>query len=74
LAEAVKKQIGSEGKEFAAARRRAQAKQEKIGKIINNLLDNITSTNREYVEPLAAFLLCHKHCFEIPQSVIQKGF
>jgi len=50
LAEAVKKQIGSEGKEFAAARRRAQAKQEKIGKIINNLLDNITSTNREYVD------------------------
>ncbi|HUU16383.1 MAG TPA: recombinase family protein [Sedimentisphaerales bacterium] len=50
LAEAVKKQIGSEGKEFAAARQRAQAEQEKIGKIINNLLDNITSTNREYVD------------------------
>ena len=50
MAEAVKKQIGSEGKEFAAARRRAEAEQEKIGKIINNLLDNITSTNREYVD------------------------
>lgn len=50
FAEAVKKQIGSEGKEFAAARQRAQAEQKKIGKIINNLLDNITSTNREYVD------------------------
>ena len=50
LAEAVKKQIGSEGKEFAAARQRAQTEQEKIGKIINNLLDNITPTNREYAD------------------------
>lgn len=50
LAEAVKKQIGSEGEELAAARRRAQAEQGKIIKIINNLLDNITPTNREYVD------------------------
>jgi len=50
LAEAVKKQIGSEGKELVTARQRAQAEQKKIGKIINNLLDNITPTNREYVD------------------------
>ena len=50
LAEAVKKQIGSEGKEFATARKRAQAEQVKLDKTINNLLDNITSTNREYID------------------------
>jgi DNA invertase Pin-like site-specific DNA recombinase len=50
LAEAVKKQVGSEGKEFTTARQRAQAEQERIGKIIDNLLDNITPTNREYVD------------------------
>jgi len=50
LAEAIKVQINFEGEEFAAARQRAQAEQKKIGKIINNLLDNITPTNREYVD------------------------
>jgi len=50
LAEAVKKQIGSEGKELVVARQRAQTKQKRIDQIINNLLDNITSTNREYVD------------------------
>ena len=35
---------------MVAARRRAQAKQEKIGKTIDTLLDNSTSTNREYVD------------------------
>jgi len=50
LAEAVKKQIGSEGKKLVTARQRAQAEQKKNGKIINNLLDNITPTNREYVD------------------------
>ncbi len=50
LAEAVKTQVNFEGEEFAAARQRAQNEQEKIGEIINNLLDNITETNREYVD------------------------
>ena len=35
---------------MVAARQRAQTEQKKIGKIINNLLDNITETNREYVD------------------------
>jgi hypothetical protein len=50
LAEAVKTQVNFEGEELVAARHQAQAEQKKIGKIINNLLDNITSTNREYVD------------------------
>ncbi len=35
---------------MVTARQRAQAEQERIGKIIDNLLDNITPTNREYVD------------------------
>ena len=50
LAQAVKAQIGSEVEEFIAARKRAQRQQDRIKKIINNLLDNITSANREFVD------------------------
>ena len=50
LAEAVKDQIGSEAEEFVAARKRAQRELNKISKAINNLLDNITSANREFVD------------------------
>jgi hypothetical protein len=50
LAEVVKLQVNCEGEELVIARRRAQAEQEKTGKIINNLLDNITPTNSEYVD------------------------
>jgi len=50
LAEAVKLQVNCEGKELVTARQRAQAKQEKIGKTIDNLLDNLTAANREYVD------------------------
>ena len=50
LAEAIKVQINFEGEELVAARQRARTKQKRIDQIINNLLDNITSTNREYVD------------------------
>ena len=50
LAEAVKTQIGSEAEEFVAARKRAQRDLGKIDKTINNLLDNITSANRGFVD------------------------
>ena len=50
LAEAVKAQVGSETEDFDTARKRTQAEQEKITKTIDNLLDNITPTNREYVD------------------------
>ena len=50
MAEAVKAQIGSEAEEFVAARKRAQRELDKISKTINNLLDNIASANREFVD------------------------
>jgi hypothetical protein len=50
LAEAVKAQIGSETEDLAAARQRAEEELQGIEPIINNLLDNITETNREYVD------------------------
>ncbi len=50
LAEAVKMQVNFEGEELVAARQRAQTEQEKTGRIIDNLLDNITPTNREYID------------------------
>ena len=50
LAEAVKTQIGSEAEEFIAARKRAQRELNRVERIINNLLDNITSANREFVD------------------------
>ena len=43
-------QVNFEGEELLTAVRRAQAKQEKIDKTIDNLLDNLTPTNREYVD------------------------
>jgi hypothetical protein len=45
LAQAVKAQIGSEAEEFVAARKRAQRQQDRIKKIINNLLDNIITNS-----------------------------
>jgi DNA invertase Pin-like site-specific DNA recombinase len=50
LAEAVKAQTGIEKEDIASARQRAQAELENITKIINNLLDNLTETNREHVD------------------------
>ncbi len=50
VAEAIKAQIGTEKQDVAAARRRAESELERAGGIINNLLDNITETNREYVD------------------------
>ena len=50
IAEAVKRQLGSESKEVAAARKRADSELQKITRTINNLLDNITAANREFVD------------------------
>ncbi len=57
-------QIGSEAKEFIAARKRAQRQQDRIKKIINNLLDNITSANREFVDQRLHELKQQKHQLE----------
>ncbi len=64
LAEAVKAQIGSEAEEFVAARKRAQRELNKINKTINNLLDNITSANREFVDQRLNELKQQKHQLE----------
>jgi hypothetical protein len=64
LAEAVKAQIGSEAEEFVAARKRAQGELDKINKTINNLLDNITSANREFVDRRLGELKQEKHQLE----------
>ena len=50
IAEAVKQQLGPESKEVAAARKRADSELQKLTRTINNLLDNITSANREFVD------------------------
>ena len=50
LAQAVREQIGDEGQNIEQARARAQAEHEQIGKTIDNLLNNITPVNREYVD------------------------
>ncbi len=64
LAQAVKAQIGSEAEEFIAARKRARRQQDRIKKIINNLLDNITSANRELVDQRLTELKQQKHQLE----------
>ncbi len=50
LAEAVKAQTGAEKEDITSARQRAQTELESRTKIINNLLDNITETNRDHVD------------------------
>lgn len=50
IAEAVKAQLGSESVEVSAARKRADSEHRKIVRTINNLLDNITAANREFVD------------------------
>jgi len=50
LAEAIKIQVNFEGEELVAARKRAHRQLNKIKKIISNLLDNITATNRQLVD------------------------
>jgi ATP-dependent protease HslVU (ClpYQ) ATPase subunit len=50
---------------LVTARQRAQAEQERIGKIIDNLLDNITPTNREYVDQRLNELKQQKQQLEI---------
>ncbi len=50
LAAEVKKHVGTEGQEFTQARRRAERELAKIDETVNNLLDNITATNRDLVD------------------------
>ena len=42
--------MGCDNEELVAARARAEEEQERVGSIINNLLDNLTADNREFVD------------------------
>ena len=46
----VRKQLGSDNEELVAARQRAEDEHQRVGGIINNLPDNITADNREFVD------------------------
>jgi len=50
LAEAVKAQAKAEKEDIISARQRAKIKLENLNKVIKNLLDNITQTNRDHVD------------------------
>ncbi|MHC4090333.1 MAG: hypothetical protein ACYSVY_08655 [Planctomycetota bacterium] len=50
LRKTVKTQLSGEGKHEAEARKRAQEEESQLQHTINNLLDNITPTNREFVD------------------------
>jgi Recombinase zinc beta ribbon domain len=50
LADAVKNELGSEDDHLTRARERAVAEQKRLTEITNNLLDNITPTNRAHVD------------------------
>ncbi|MHC4242511.1 MAG: hypothetical protein ACYSU4_08910 [Planctomycetota bacterium] len=65
LAETIKAQIGLETEEFVTARKRAQRQLSKINETINNLLDNITSANREFVDKRLTELKQQKHQFKV---------
>ncbi len=74
LAEAVKRQVNFEGKELAAARQRAMAEHEKMGRIISNLLDNITPTNRDFVDQRLSELKQQKQQSEIRLEELDRLF
>jgi len=50
LAEIIKQQTGSEKEDLTNARKRAEDEHSRISKKIDNLLDNITESNRQYVD------------------------
>lgn len=50
IAEIIKQQTGAEKEDLAAARQRAEDELNRISEIIENLLDNLTETNREFVD------------------------
>jgi len=50
LAEVVRAQLGTEADDIVAARERIREEQAELDGIINNLLDNLTAENREFVD------------------------
>jgi DNA invertase Pin-like site-specific DNA recombinase len=72
LAEAVKSQTGAEKEDITSARQRAQAELENITKIINNLLDNLTETNREHVDKRLNDLTTKKQQIEVRLEELER--
>ena len=72
LAQAVKGQLSCEGEEFTAARQRVEEELQRIGPIIDNLLDNITPTNREFVDKRLAELTRQRQQLEALRQCIQR--
>jgi hypothetical protein len=64
LALAVKEQTGFEKQDITEARQRAKTEQERITQIIDNLLDNITITNREHIDKRLNELNKQRHQIE----------
>ena len=56
LAEAVRTQLGTEADDLVTARERIREEQTELDGIINNLLDNLTAENREFVDKRLADL------------------
>jgi site-specific DNA recombinase len=50
IAEIIKRQTGAEKEDLTTARQRAEDELNRISEIIENLLDNLTETNREFVD------------------------
>ena len=64
LAESIKEQTGFEKQDIKGARQRAKDEKERISQIIDNLLDNITATNREHVDKRLNELNKQRHLLE----------
>jgi hypothetical protein len=72
LAHAIKEQIGFEKPDITEARGRAKTEQERISQIIDNLLDNITPTNRDHVDKRLNELNKQKQQLENRQEELER--
>mgnify|MGYP001609918796 CR=1 FL=1 len=72
LAEAIKAQTGIEKEDITSARQRAQAELENITKITNNLLDNLTETNRNLVDKRLNELTTNKQQIEVRLEELER--
>ncbi len=80
LAEAVRDQLGTQADGLATARKRIQEGQDELDSIINNLLDNLTTENRGFVNKRLAELRTRQEklkmrdeeleCLELAQASI----
>lgn len=72
LAQAVKARTKVEKEDITSARQRAKVKLEDINKIINNLLDNITETNRDHVDRRLNELTTQKQQIEVRLEELER--